>query len=62
MRLEQIEQRISELEQTVGQIDTELADPDVWRDIDRANSLTEKRDALRAELSELETEWLRKAE
>ena len=43
-------------------MDTTLADPEVWREIDRANAITEQRDALRDELAELEAEWLRKAD
>ncbi|GAB4385965.1 MAG: ABC-F family ATP-binding cassette domain-containing protein [Phycisphaerales bacterium] len=62
MRLEQIEQRMNELEQQVHRVDTELADPDVWRNIERADQLTRQRDDLKAELSELEEEWLRKAQ
>ena len=62
MRMEQIEQRMGEVERCMREVDAELDDPDVWRDIDRANKLTEKRDELKAELAELEGEWLRKAQ
>ncbi|KAA0215568.1 MAG: ABC transporter ATP-binding protein [Leptolyngbya sp. PLA3] len=62
MRAEQIEERMSDVERSVRAVDAELDDPDVWRDIERANGLTEKRDALKAELEELEGEWLRKME
>ena len=62
MRLEQIESKMNELGAKIRTIDAELADPEVWKDIDRANKLTDERDSLTAEVGELETEWLRKAE
>ena len=62
MKPEQIEAKMTELETERRTIDAELADPGVWTDHVRANGLTERRDALSAELDELETEWLRKAE
>lgn len=62
MPLEKIEERIEHLEGRVREIDRELADPDVWTDVDRANRLTGERDGLKAELEPLEAEWVRKAE
>ena len=62
MKADQIEERMGMLEEQVSEIDRALADPEVWLDHEKANGLTEKRDSLKAELGELETEWLRKAE
>lgn len=62
MRLEQIEERISAVSEEMAGLDQRLGDPDVWRDIEEANRLTDRRDALRAELDGLEAEWLNKAE
>ncbi len=62
MSVEKIEARITLLESRVGDIDRELADPDVWADVARANRLTEERDRLRGEMEPLEAEWVRKAE
>ncbi|MBX3323329.1 MAG: ABC-F family ATP-binding cassette domain-containing protein [Phycisphaeraceae bacterium] len=62
MRVEQIEQRIHELSLRVRTIDADLADPDVWKDVERANALTEERDSLAIEISQLEEEWIRKSE
>ena len=62
MRIEQLEEKIAFLEGRLGEIDRELNDPDVWKDIDRANKLTDERDEHKAELEGVEAEWLRKAE
>jgi ATP-binding cassette subfamily F protein 3 len=62
MPLEKIEEKIEHLEARVQEIDRELADPDVWTDVARANRLTEERDGLKAELEPLEAEWVKKAE
>lgn len=62
MKLTQVEVKIGELESQIADLDSQLADPEVWRDVSRANALTEERDALRDVLSELEAEWLRKAQ
>ncbi|MBZ0172616.1 MAG: hypothetical protein K8E66_09580, partial [Phycisphaerales bacterium] len=62
MRVEQLEEKIAFLESRLAEIDRELNDPDVWRDIDRANRLTNERDELKVELEGVEAEWLRKAE
>ena len=62
MPLEKIEEKIEHLEGRVRDIDRELADPDVWTDVERANRLTDERDRLKAEIEPLEAEWVRKAE
>ncbi len=62
MRLEQLEEKIAQLEARLAEIDAALGDPDVWRDIERADSLTTERDELKVELEGVEAEWLRKAE
>jgi len=61
MKPEQLETRIAQLETELSTLDAELADSDVWREVDRANSLTERRDELKGELEALEEEWLRKS-
>ncbi|MCA9299006.1 MAG: ABC-F family ATP-binding cassette domain-containing protein, partial [Phycisphaerales bacterium] len=61
MSLDKIEARIGEIEARVAAIDTTLDDPDIWAEVDRANALTEERDALRDELGTLEEEWIRKS-
>ncbi|MFI4916928.1 MAG: ABC-F family ATP-binding cassette domain-containing protein [Phycisphaerales bacterium JB060] len=58
MPVEAIEQRIQELEGEVSRIDAKLDDPDIWKDAVRAAEITAQRDELKAELDELETEWL----
>ncbi len=62
MPINKIEERIADLEIELKRIDAELGDADVWTDYERANALTEKRDELKAELEELESEWLNKSE
>lgn len=61
MRADQLEEKIGEFETRTREIDAELAEPSVWTDPDRANTLTEERDRLATELGQLEEEWLRKA-
>lgn len=61
MGIDAIEARIAELEGKMAALDTQLADPDIWKDVDHANSVTDARDTIRAELDELETEWLNKS-
>jgi ATP-binding cassette, subfamily F, member 3 len=61
MSVDKIESRMSEVEIEIKRIDAELGDSDVWNDYERANGLTEKRDSLKAELEELEGEWLNKS-
>lgn len=62
MRLEQIEERMGELQAEIGVLDEQLADVELWKDHDRATRVRASRDTLSAELDELEEEWLRKAE
>ncbi len=61
MPIDKIEEQIADLEIELKHIDAELGDVDVWTDYERANGLTEKRDELKAELEELEAEWLNKS-
>lgn len=58
MPVEDIEQKIQELEGEVSRIDAKLDDPDIWKDAIRAAEINAKRDELKAELDALETEWL----
>ena len=61
MSIEKIEERIAEIESEISGLDHKLNDNDVWKDIDKANELTSKRDALKGELDDLEHEWIRKS-
>jgi len=61
MSIDKIESRMSELEIELRRVDAELGDADVWTDYERANGLTDKRDGLKAELDELESEWINKS-
>lgn len=60
MRLEQIEEKIAHITRQLADLDTRLADPDVWADHAKANALTDQRDELRVELEGLEAEWVKK--
>ncbi len=61
MSIKKIEERMKELEIDVKRVDAELGDADVWTDYERANGLTERRDANKVELEELEAEWVNKS-
>jgi ATP-binding cassette subfamily F protein 3 len=61
MSIEKIEERISSIESEISGLDQQLNDNEIWKDIDRANTLTSKRDELKGELDELEHEWIRKS-
>ncbi len=58
MPVEAIEQKIQELEGEISRIDAQLDDPEIWKDAVRAAEINAKRDDLKAELDDLETEWL----
>lgn len=62
LKTEQLEQRIEKVESRMKAIDAQLADPDVWRDHEKANTLGEERQKLASELEPLEFEWARRAE
>jgi len=62
MRLEQIEERMGELQAEIGVLDERLADVELWKSPERAHEARERRDGVRAELEELEEEWIRKSE
>ncbi|MDF1808855.1 MAG: ABC-F family ATP-binding cassette domain-containing protein [Phycisphaerales bacterium] len=61
MPIAKIEERMTELEIEIKRIEAKLGDADVWIDYEKANSLTEKLDECKEELSELELEWLNKS-
>ncbi len=61
MSIDKIESRITEIESEISGLDERLNDNDIWRDVDKANALTTQRDALKAELDDLEHEWIRKS-
>lgn len=62
MPIAKIEERMNDLGIEIRKLDAELGGADVWTDYERANTLSEKRDAFKSELDELEIEWLRKSE
>jgi ATPase subunit of ABC transporter with duplicated ATPase domains len=62
MPINKIEQRMSDLGIEIRTLDAELGGSDIWNDYEKANTMSEKRDGLQAELDELEMEWLRKSE
>jgi len=61
MKLEQIEERLHELETDVAALDERLAEPATWTDPALSQRLGEARSRLQAELEELEGEWLERA-
>ncbi len=61
MPINQIEERMTDLEIELKKLDAQLNDVDIWKDIDHANEVTSKRDEVKAELDELEEEWLNKS-
>jgi len=62
MGIEQIEERMGELQADILQLDEQLADVELWKDAEQARAVRASREALQTELDELEEEWLRKAE
>ena len=62
LRLEQIETKIEELEQSVKAVETRLADPELWKDAAAFGEVSNQRDELLAALIPLEHEWGRRAE
>jgi len=62
LKTEQLESRIEKIQARVKEIDLEMGDPDVWRDVRRSNSLSAERTKLNEELEPLEFEWARRAE
>ncbi len=61
MPINQIEERMTDVQIQLKNLDAQLNDADIWKDIDHANSVTTERDTLKAELDELEEEWLNKS-
>lgn len=61
MPINQIEERMTDLEIKLKNLDAQLNDADIWKDIEHANKVTTDRDECRAELDELEEEWIRKS-
>ncbi|VAX39040.1 Bis-ABC ATPase YheS [hydrothermal vent metagenome] len=62
MGVEQIEERMGELQAEMVEYDDQLAGLELWKTPDRAAEVRAERDRLQGELDELEEEWLRKAE
>ena len=54
--------KIEETQSRLKQVDTDLGDPDIYRDKTRTTRLLDERAELAASLEALETEWLRRAE
>lgn len=61
MPLNQIEERMTDVQIQLQNLDAQLNDAHIWKDIEHANSVTTERDTLKAELDELEDEWLNKS-
>ncbi|MEQ9207085.1 MAG: ABC-F family ATP-binding cassette domain-containing protein [Phycisphaerales bacterium] len=61
MPINQIEERMTDLEIKLKNLDAQLNDADIWKDIEHANKVTTDRDECRSELDELEEEWIRKS-
>lgn len=59
---EQLEERIAKIEARVKAIDTEMADPAVWRDPGKCQKLGDERERLMKELQPLEMEWMGRME
>jgi len=58
LRTDQIEARMSELQAELARMDEQLADPSFWKDRNKGRDLAELRDQRKAELDEIEAEWL----
>ena len=61
MSLQQIEEKMGELQSRIDDLDMQLADPSVWTDVARSTALNDERATARTELEGLEEEWLRKS-
>ncbi len=62
MTVEQLEQKIEQIQVRIRKIDEETGDPAVWRDAKKSAKLGDERQALVAELEPYEFEWTRRAE
>ena len=62
LSMARLEQRIEEIERRIGEIDTQMVDPDVYTDGKKTRALQSERTALTEELEPLEFEWARRAE
>jgi ATP-binding cassette, subfamily F, member 3 len=56
-RVEELEMLMEELEGTIGSIETELCDPDVFQDHEKVTKLNEELEAARQSLEEYMEEW-----
>ncbi len=61
MPLSQIEERMTDLEIMLRNLDAQLNDGDIWKDVDHANKITSQRDTCKSDLEDLEEEWVRKS-
>ncbi len=62
VKQEDLEARIEKIEGQIEQVDAQLADPDTYRDPEKAKKLQLKREELAADLEPLEEEWMARAE
>ncbi len=62
LSMEQLEQKIEQIEQGIAQADAQMNDPDVWRDAKKMDRISADRQKLTEELEPLEFEWSRRAE
>jgi len=57
-----LEDRILKIEETLTQLDKQLANPDIYRDGDKVKKLQQQREDAATKLTPLEDEWARRAE
>ena len=62
LKLGVLEQRIEEIETRIASVDSDLADPDIYRDGQKVKQLQARRAELVDELTPLEAEWSRRVD
>ena len=62
LSLRDLEARIEAMEEQIGELDTQMLQPEVYTDGDRCRTIQAERTARQDDLEELESEWARRAE
>ncbi len=62
LSIKKLEQRIEKIENRISEIDSEVVDPQVYRDGALCKALQQEREQLGEELEDVEKEWARRAE
>ena len=62
MSQKKLETMIEQIEAKLAELDTQLADPEVYQDRHRFSELHDEREKVQAELTPLEAEWTRRAD